>query len=85
MPPSQRLRPKEGLMPTCAILKQIRSLGYAVSIHRINGVVEMHAVLLKDPSPDTIHIARSLDGNGPDDEYRTACALAEMVGIDLES
>jgi len=71
-------------MPTSQILGQIRSLGYAVSIHRVNGVTEMHAVLLKDPSPDNIHIARNLDGNGPDDEYNAACALAEMLGIDLE-
>ncbi len=71
-------------MPTRAILGHIRSLGYAVSVHRVNGVVEMHAVLLADPSPDNMHIARCLDGDGPEESYVTACALAEMVGVELD-
>ena len=69
-------------LQTDMILAQIRSPGYAVSVHRMGWYVEMHAVLLADPTPDNVHLARRLDG---DDEqaYRTACALAEMVGIDL--
>ena len=46
-------------MPTAAIFKQIESLGYAVSVHRMDGYVEMHAVLLSDP--DHQHIARNDD------------------------
>jgi len=69
-------------MPTEAILKSIRKLGYHVSVFHVNGVTEMHADLLKDP--DQQHVARSLDGVGKDDDYRTACLLAELVGIELE-
>ncbi len=45
--------------------------------------VEMHAVLAADPTPDNTHLARSLDGEDDEQTYRTACALAGMVGIDL--
>ena len=31
---------------TASILKQVEALGYAVSVHRVNGVIEMHAVNL---------------------------------------
>jgi hypothetical protein len=38
-------------MPTQKpILQLTTDIGYAVSIHRVNGVVEMHAVKLADPS-----------------------------------
>ena len=70
-------------MPTLnPILQLIRDIGYAVSIHRVNGVVEMHAVKLADPSVQ--HISRVIDGDGPEEDYRCACELAQMVGIDLE-
>jgi hypothetical protein len=57
---------------TPIILKQVRSLGFAVSVHRVNGVVEMHAVKLSDSSEQ--HIARVIDGNGADESYRCACS-----------
>jgi hypothetical protein len=31
------------------ILKQVKSLGYATSVHRMRDYVEMHAVPLKEP------------------------------------
>ena len=68
---------------TLHVLKQIESLGYAVSVHRVNGVVEMHAVKLADPSEQ--QIARVIDGDGAQESYRYACELAEMVSIDLEA
>ncbi len=64
------------------ILELVASLGYAVSVHRVNGVVEMPAVKLADPSEQ--HIARVNDGDGPAEDCRCACELAQMVGIDLE-
>lgn len=67
---------------THAILRQVESLGHAVSVHRVNGMIEMHAVMLADP--DRQFVARSADGDGDRDTYLAACALAEMVGIDLE-
>ena len=45
---------------TPVILDHIRSMGYAVSVHLINNMTEMHAVKICDP--DKQHIARSLDG-----------------------
>ena len=61
------------------ILDRIGDLGYATSVHRVNGVVEMHAVRLTDPSEQ--HISRVIDGDGPEEDHRE---LAQMVGIDLE-
>lgn len=61
-------------------LSAIRALGYAVSEHHVNGVVEMHAVLLADP--DQQHIAR-VDDDGPKATDQCACLLAEMVSIEL--
>ncbi len=77
------------------ILYVIRSLGYHVSIHRMQGgvslsgdalpvpdrYVEMHAI--NNADPPEIHIGR-VDDDGPDAEYRCACELAKLVGIDLE-
>ena len=65
-----------------SILELVASLGYAVSVHRINGMVEMHAVQLVYPCAQ--HVARVNDGDGPAESYRCACELAQMVGIDLE-
>ena len=65
-----------------ALLAQVQFLGYATSVHLINGVTEMHAVLKSDP--DQQHIARVIDGNGAVEQYRCACLLTEMVGIELE-
>ena len=44
--------------------------------------VEMHAV--KRDGPEEPQIVRCNDGDGPDDEYRCACLLAEACGLDLE-
>lgn len=69
-------------MSTIAIIiRQIESLGYAVSEFAINGTVEMHAVPLKGGAA---HIARCNDGEGEDEAYRTACLLATAIGIELE-
>jgi hypothetical protein len=67
---------------TQSILKHIERLGYAVSTHRVNGTVEMHAVKLD--GSEAPQIARCDDGDGPDETYRCACLLATAVGIDLE-
>ena len=85
---------------TQTILRQVEALGYAVSVHHISGTVvrddgtgkplvipgseyvEMHAVRLSDP--DEQHVARCVEGDGEEEAYRTACALAEMVGMRLE-
>ncbi len=53
-----------------AVLRQVESLGYAVSVHRVNGVVVMHAVKLADPFEQ--HIARVIDGDGREEDYRCA-------------
>lgn len=66
---------------TAAIIKQIESLGYIVKVFRHNGTVEMHAVSLRESESQ---VSRCNDGDGPDEEYRAACLLAEAVGIDLE-
>lgn len=64
------------------IIRQIESLGYIVKVFKINNTVEMHAVSLRGFSEP--QVARCNDGDGPDDEYRAACMLADAVGIDLE-
>jgi hypothetical protein len=46
------------------ILNQIQSLGYAVSVHRVNGVVEMHAAQLFYRAQ---HVARVSDGDGDEE------------------
>lgn len=66
---------------TDVILAQIRSMNYIVKIFRVNGTVEIHAVdLLGQHEPQ---IARCNDADGPDEEYRCACLLAQAVGIVL--
>ncbi len=82
-------------MDYAIIIEAIRALGYHVSIHRMTGgisldggpslllpavYIEMHA---HDEDAVNVHIAR-VDGDSPEDEYRCACELARMVGIDLE-
>jgi hypothetical protein len=59
-----------------AVLSSVRK----VSERHVNGVVEMHAMLLSDP--DQQHIAR-VDDDGPEATYQCACLLAEMVGTRL--
>ena len=77
-------------MPTAAILDHIRSLGYAVSIHRlpsslretVPASIEMHAIKLDGSTPP--QVARCDGGNGPDKEYYCARLLCRAIGIDLE-
>ncbi len=78
----------EGL--TLAVLHQIESSGYAVSVHRLGGSlhgtlppsIEMHAVRLDATEPP--QIARVVIESVDDPEYHCACLLAHAVGIDLE-
>ena len=73
-----------------AILHQIESLGYAVSVHRLGGSlhgtlppsIEMHAVRLDATEPS--QIARVVIESVDDPEYHCASRLAEAIGIDLE-
>ena len=60
----------------------MRTLGYAVSLHRVNGMIEMYAVKLV--SSEEQHISRVNDGEGPDETYRCECELAQMVGMELQ-
>ena len=70
-------------MPTTPIiLSQLRQLGWLISTHRVNGTIELHAILRHDPDP--VHIARCNDGEGDDEEYRAACLLAQACGVDLK-
>lgn len=64
------------------ILAAIRELGYIIKNFRVNGTVELHAVPMRGDEP--AQIARCNDRDGPEEEYRAACMLAEAVGIDLE-
>lgn len=79
----------EGL--TLTLLRHISARGLSVSVFRLPasllgtqpGAVEMHAVgLSTDPSGQ--HIARVIEGEADDLDYRCACLLAEAVGIELE-
>jgi hypothetical protein len=46
------------------------------------GCVEMHALdLSKDPP--TTHVARVVEGEAGDLDYRCACLVAELVGVKL--
>jgi len=72
---------------TGTILRHVQALGYVVSVHRLSGsllrpdlaCIEMHAI-----DGERQHVARvALDEPGEVD-YRCACLLAQMVGIDLE-
>jgi hypothetical protein len=73
-----------------AIIKQIESLGYAVSVHRIpssllgtvGAFVEMHAVKVSEGEP--VWMSRNVDGDGEEETYAATCVLAEMAGIRLE-
>jgi hypothetical protein len=73
---------------TLTILRHIRSLGYTVSVFRIPssllgtrpGPVETHALDLS-VEPPTKHVARVVEGEGGDLDYRCACLLAELIGV----
>jgi len=76
---------------TLTLLRHITAMGFTVSVFRLPrslygtslAAVEMHAV---DPSkePPAQHVARVGEVEGGNLDYRCACLLAEMVGIDLE-
>jgi len=65
-------------------------MGFMVSVFRLPrllygttlAAVEMHAVDLSK-EPPMQHVARVGEVEGGDLDYRCACLLAEMVGIDL--
>jgi hypothetical protein len=57
------------------ILDQIERLGWILSFHRVNGTIEMHAIM-RDGSADP-QSARCNDGDDEECEYRCACLLAE--------
>jgi hypothetical protein len=69
---------------TDAILKQIESLGYAVSVHRIpssllgtvGAFVELHAVKVPEGTP--VYMTRHADGAGDDEAYAATCELTSM-------
>jgi hypothetical protein len=69
-------------VPADAILNHIRSLGYTISIHRVNGTIELHAIKLDGTAEP--QIARCADGDRPDEEYYAACLLATACGIELD-
>lgn len=64
-----------------SIFRMVEGLGYAVSVFHMDQYVGLHAVHL---SGDHIpHVARC-EGEGEEELYLAACALAEMVGVRLE-
>ena len=63
---------------TQAILAQIETAGYATSVHHMRQYVELHAV---HRSGDGVpHVARC-EGDGEQETYLAARALAEMAGL----
>ena len=63
-----------------AILRQIDTAGYATSVHHMRRYVELHAIHLSgDGVP---HVARA-EGDGEQELYLAARALAEMVGVSV--
>ncbi len=76
---------------TLTLLRHITALGFTVSVFRfprsLYGTtpagVEMHAIDAYKESP-VKHVARVGEVEGGDLDYKCACLLAEMVGIDLE-
>lgn len=76
---------------TLTLLRHVTSLGYTVSVFRFPAsvlgtrpaCVEMHAIDLSQ-DPPVKHVARVVDGEGGDLDYRCAYLLAELAGIDLK-
>lgn len=76
---------------TQAILRQIESLGFRVSVFEnpgsllglIAAFVEMHAI---DTSvePPSVHISRVVIADHTNPHYSCACLLARSVGIQLD-
>jgi hypothetical protein len=59
----------------------LRYLGWVISTHRVNGTIELHAILRHDP--DQVHVARCSVGEGAEEEYRPACLWAQVCGEDV--
>jgi hypothetical protein len=76
---------------TLTLLRHVTSVGYTVSVFRFpssllgthQGSVEMHALDLSQ-DPPAKHVTRVVEGEGGDLDYRCACLLAELVGIELK-
>jgi hypothetical protein len=74
-----------------ALLRQVTSLGYVVSVHRIPtsllgsvpAFVEMHAIDLSI-DPPAQYVARVFETEAGDIDYRCACLLAQQAGIVLD-
>lgn len=69
---------------TDAILRQVESLGYNVSVYwNLDAPAN---VIMRAMSTDGPHCFEATVGSeeGGDMDYRCACLLAEMVGVDLE-
>jgi hypothetical protein len=64
------------------IIDTLHRLGWHVTTHRVNGTVELHAIMLDGTAAP--QVARCNDGDGPDEEYRAVCLLADACGIDLD-
>jgi len=79
---------------TLALLKQIASLGYTVSVFRFPesmlgaspANIEMHAIDVRDvvDGAPRKHVARVTTDEHADPDYACACLLAQAVGIDLK-
>ena len=73
---------------TLTLLRHVTARGYTVSVFRFppsllgtrSGCVEMHALDLPH-DPPTKHVARVVEGEGGDLDYRCACLLAELIGV----
>lgn len=66
---------------TATLLRKVEALAYTVSVFRVNGAIEIHAV--PSSGEGDPHIARCNDGDGDEEAYRAACMLIEALGIDL--
>jgi hypothetical protein len=76
---------------TLTILRHITALGFTVSVFRIPssllgtrpGSIEMHALDLS-VDPPVKHVARVVEGETGDLDYRCPCLLAELVVLALQ-
>lgn len=62
------------------VIGAIEEAGHRVDVIRVPGVsIELRAVPF-DP-PAEVQVVRCLDGDGPEETYRAAVALAEKCGL----
>ncbi len=77
---SKRLNQWLGLHPLAAFtLRRIEARGWHVSVHLLNGKVEMHAVR---EQPREAHVSRCEGGNESQHQFHAAKLLAEAVGVE---